>query len=254
MKKNIRRAINILLFFVVFPAIIVYSIYSLEQSGFFQIKKIDITLKSISDQKNFSKTYVLDVGSKLDIYKGQSLLKFSLSQISDQLKNEKWIKEFHISRSWPSSLEIQIEAEELAFLLTDNAKLAQGIFRPMTVKGDLLAEIDSRQAPSLALLKGDIFSKNEDKRKKALEILKSMPSNGKMAFNKLSEITYDKKDGYLISLMNSDLKIKLGEDQFAMKSARVSQVLDYLEKKDLKARVIDANLSKKVLVRLQQNP
>jgi cell division protein FtsQ len=52
----------------------------------------------------------------------------------------------------------------------------------------------------------------------------------------------------------SNIKIKLGEDQFAVKSARVSQVMDYLEKRDLKARVIDANLSKKVLVRLQQSP
>ena len=43
---------------------------------------------------------------------------------------------------------------------------------------------------------------------------------------------------------------KYGEDQFEIKSSRVSQVIDYLENRDLKARVIDANLSKKVLVRL----
>ena len=74
-----------------------------------------------------------------------------------------------------------------------------------------------------------------------------------MSRTKLSEVSYDRRDGYWIQLIDSNVKIKFGENDFAMKSARVSQVLEYLEKKDLKARVIDANLSKKVLVRLQQS-
>jgi cell division protein FtsQ len=39
-----------------------------------------------------------------------------------------------------------------------------------------------------------------------------------------------------------------------LKADRVGQVLDYLEKHELDARVIDANLTKKVLVRLRKRP
>ena len=39
-----------------------------------------------------------------------------------------------------------------------------------------------------------------------------------------------------------------------IKAQRVSQVLEYMETRQLEARVIDANLSKKVLVRLRKDP
>ncbi len=231
-----------------------YSMYTLDQNGFFQIQKIDIVLKTHADQKSYAREYIQRLDAQFQKFNGQSLWSFSLQNISEVLRQQKWIKDFRISRSWPSSLEVQIEAFEISLLLTDSQKLNVGLMRPVTVDGDILPEIDSRQAPSKALLKGDIFLKNLEKRKQAIDLLKSLPADGKMGVNSLSEINYNPKEGFWISMIQSDLKVKLGEDQFAMKSARVSQVMDYLEKKNLKARVIDANLSKKVLVRLQQTP
>lgn len=231
-----------------------YSIYALDQNGFFQIQKINIVFKTQSDQKSYASNYVEKLDEQFQKFQGQSLWSFSLQNISEVLKQQKWIKDFRISRSWPSTIEIDIEAHEISLLLTDTQKLNLGLLRPVTVEGDLLPEIDSRQAPSKALLRGDVFLKNIDKRKQAIALLKSLPAEGKMGVGSLSEINYNSKEGFWISMIQSDLKVKLGEDQFAMKSARVSQVMDYLEKKNLKARVIDANLSKKVLVRLQQTP
>ena len=46
----------------------------------------------------------------------------------------------------------------------------------------------------------------------------------------------------------------MGDDQFIVKGARVNQVLEYLESNEFKARVIDATLSQKVLVRLRKGP
>lgn len=236
------------------PAVLSFAIYTLDQNGFFHIKNIEIFLVARESQKNFSKPYVEKLNNTFESYRGKSLIRFSLQNVSEILKSEKWIKEFHITRSWPSELEIQIEPHTLSYLLTDSQRLNQGLMRPMTDQGDVLSEIDSRQAPSLALLKGDIFLRDGEKRKQALELLKALPAEGKISFENVSEVNYNRKDGFWLELIRSDLKIKLGEDQFAVKSARVSQVLDYLEKRDLKARVIDANLSKKVLVRLQQSP
>jgi cell division protein FtsQ len=252
--KNKRLLFNLFLIFVIAPMLVGYSMYTLDQNGFFQIQKIDIVLKTHADQKSYAREYIQRLDTQFQKFNGQSLWSFPLQNISEVLKQQKWIKDFRISRSWPSSLEVQIEAFEISLLLTDSQKLNVGLMRPVTVEGDILPEIDSRQAPSKALLKGDIFLKNLEKRKQAIDLLKSLPADGKMGVNSLSEINYNPKEGFWISMIQSDLKVKLGEDQFAMKSARVSQVMDYLEKKNLKARVIDANLSKKVLVRLQQTP
>lgn len=207
-----------------------------------------------SEQLNFSKPYLDKLNQELSLYKGQSLWRLSLSQVSDKLKAKSWIKDFRISRSWPNAINVEIEPKILSLLYVDQKRLAEGFVRPVTTDGAILPEVDTAQAPPLAMLKGEVFVKDEAKRKTAVELLKSLPEEGKLSHKIISEIGFDNKEGYWVEVAKTNIKIKLGEDQFAVKSARVSQVLDYLEKRDLKARVIDANLSKKVLVRLQQTP
>ena len=253
-KSQKRLLLNIFLVFFMAPAVVAYAIYSLDQNGFFLIQKIELRINSKSDQKSYIKVYAEKLDEQLNVFKGQSLWAFELKNVSEILKKQKWIKEFHISRSWPASLEIVIDSQDVALLLVDSQKLSQGILRPVTPDGELLPEIDTRQTPARAFLKGEVFVRDLDKRKKAVELLKSLPAEGKIGVDQLADINYNAKDGYWVSIIHSDMKIKLGEDQFEVKTARVSQVMDYLEKRNLKARVIDANLSKKVLVRLQQNP
>lgn len=254
MKKKFNLYLKIFLFFMVTPSIIAGSFYALDQSGFFNISHVELELKTSQDQKNFAYPYLEELNRKLVVYEGESLWRFSLSSISDILKKEKWLKDFRISRSWPSTLIIEVEPHTLSYLLVNPARLLQGFVKPVTEDGEILSEIDTRQAPPLALLKGDVFVRDVQKRKKAIELLKSLPADGKMSHKLVSEVGYDSREGYWVEVVRSQMKIKLGEDQFAVKAARVSQVMDYLEKRDLKARVIDANLSKKVLVRLRQNP
>ncbi len=235
---------------VLLPAVVFLSLFSLEREGFFKIDKIQLDVSTKSSQKVFIKPYIESLNRKLDAFKGQSLWKFSLKNVSDILKTETWVEEFHISRSWPSGLEIEIEPHHIAFLIQAKDSKAVTEFYPVTDSASVLKKIDSTQAPSVAVIRQEQFLKNQKIREGVIAILKALPSTGKMQSEKVSEIGYDKKDGYWLSLLHSDMKIKFGEDQFEIKSTRVSQVIDYLENRDLKARVIDANLSKKVLVRL----
>jgi cell division protein FtsQ len=209
-KKNFRLILNLFLIFVVAPALVGFSVYELDQNGFFQIQKVDIVFKTHTDQKSYASSYIEKMDQQFQKFQGQSLWSFSLQNISDILQREKWIKDYRISRSWPSAIEIEIEAHEISLLLTDSQKLNLGLLRPVTVEGLLLPEIDSRYAPAKALLKGDIFLKNVDKRKQAISLLKSLPAEGKMGVGSLSEINYNTKEGFWISLIQSDLKVKLG--------------------------------------------
>ncbi len=251
---RLRLYLRLFFIFVLVPAAIFASVYTLDQRGFFSIDEIELKVLTQSEQLNFSKPYMDKLNHELSVYKGQSLWRLSLSGISDKLKAKSWIKDFRISRSWPQSLVVEIESKTLSLLYVDQKRLAEGFVRPVTSDGALLPEVDTTQAPPLAMLKGEVFVKDHAKRKIAIELLKSLPEDGKLSHKIISEIGYDTKEGYWVEVAKTNIKIKLGDDQFAVKSARVSQVLDYLEKRDLKARVIDANLSKKVLVRLQQTP
>lgn len=227
------------------------SLYSLAQQGFFKIDQIKINISVKASQKVYIKPYVQILNQKLDAFKGQLLWDLSLNRVSDVLKAESWITAFRVSRAWPSGLEIEIEPYEIAYLIQDKEARTVTEFYPVTFKdAKIMSKIDSKQAPSVAIVHGEQFLKNQKIREGVVSVIKALPTEGKLHSSHVSEVGYDKKDGYWISLSQSNMKIKFGEDQFEIKSNRVSQVMDYLENRDLKARVIDANLSKKVLVRL----
>lgn len=245
--------------FILFPIAIFFSVYSLEQQGFFKITKVEIKIEARASQKNFIAAKVKDLQIKLNSIKGISLWRAPLSQVSASLKDEKWIKRFQISRAWPSGIVLTVEPDLVAILVMSQEGVQAGaseatIIRPITESGQLLEKIKSNFSPNAIVTHDSIFLSNQKVRDGAIEVIRSLPEAGGMSAAHVSEIGFDKKEGYWIKILKSDTKINFGEQQFEIKSARISQVIEYLESRNLKARVIDANLSKKVLVRLQQNP
>ncbi len=247
----IKKYFKFLAAFFLLPAVIFISVYSLDQNGFFLIQKVEIKSSALNSQKNFIQPKIESLNDKLSQFKGVSLWHFPLSQVAQIIRAEKWIKDFQLSRSWPSSLVVEIEPEAVAFLISSNEHGdAVSFFTPVTSSGEILRQVDSKQAPNTILINDASFIKNKKIRDGALQLLQALPSQGRLHPNLVSEIGFDKKEGYWLKLIQSEIKINLGENQFEIKTARVAQVLDYLENRDLKARVIDANLSKKVLVRM----
>jgi cell division protein FtsQ len=106
----------------------------------------------------------------------------------------------------------------------------------------------------VALLDGEQFEKNIEMRKKAIRLMSEVPADGKFSKRNISELRYDPKEGFWATLIQSGIRVKIGEENIPLKSARVAQVIEYMETRQLEARVIDANLSKKVLVRLRKDP
>lgn len=243
--------------FIFLPAALFLSLYSLEQQGFFSIESIDIQVKTKTSQKNFVSPRVERLQKKLDVYRGISLWKAPLSQISKTLRSEAWIKNFQLSRSWPSGLELVIVPDEVALLVISEGSrasaAASGLY-PVTMSGKVLEKISAQEAPNAIVSHDPALLKSQSVREGAVQLVKALPAAGLVSSMRISELGYDNKDGYWLKLLQSETKVNMGEEQFEIKSARVSQVMEYLDGRNLKARVIDANLSKKVLVRLQQNP
>ena len=257
--NKFQKFLKIVLAFTLFPLVVALSIYSLDQQGFFKIDSIDLRVNALSSQKNYISPKVKELQEKLDAYRGISLWKAPLSQISKSLKSEPWVKEFQLSRVWPSGIAVEIKTDDVALLVFPQNSVESSIgevsaIKPITKSGKILEKINSKNAPNAIVTFDSQFLISEKVREGGLEVIKALPETGKMTASHVSEIGYDRKEGYWIKLLNSETRVNLGEEQFEIKSARISQVIEYLEGRNLKARVIDANLSKKVLVRLQQNP
>ncbi len=241
------------------PLLIFLAVYSLDQQGFFKIDKIDMKVDTLSSQQNFVAPRVGQLRSKLETLKGISLWKAPLSEISKTIKEEKWIKNFQLSRVWPSGILLEIQTDDVAILVFPKGDAPGSIgevsqIKPITKDGRVLDKINSKQAPNAIVTHDSDLLISQKIREGALNVISSLPNEGRMSAEQVAEIGYDRKEGYWIKLLNSETKVNFGEENFEIKSTRISQVIDYLESRNLKARVIDANLSKKVLVRLQQSP
>jgi cell division protein FtsQ len=120
--------------------------------------------------------------------------------------------------------------------------------------GELLSAVTTQAAPDVPILVGEMMEKNLELRKRSVQILGEIPEEGSFSRKAISDLHFHPKEGFWVRLVNNKIHVNLGEDGMRMKSRRVSEVLDYINTHNFQARVIDANLSKKVLVRLRKDP
>ncbi len=113
----LRKLLKLITAILLLPLAVFLSLYSLEQQGFFKIEKIEIQSNALSSQKNFVAPKVKDLQRKLDKFKGISLWKAPISQISKELREETWISEFQLTRSWPNGIKLNIKPDEVAILV-----------------------------------------------------------------------------------------------------------------------------------------
>lgn len=237
--------------FIILPASLAGTLFYLNKSGFFNISQVEVILENVaSGQEQFLKPNIIEIESALSRYKGTSLWNVKLKNISKEVSSRNWVEGLNIKRSWPSTLSVYLRPYEVKLLyLSKNGKLI-----PIIKSGAFLHPIDSKQAPDVALLDGEAFLKQKSLRKKAVDVIEQVPAEGSFSKKTISEIRYDSQEGFWMTMIKTGIQVKMGEDQVVLKSARVSQVVDYLESRQFDARVIDANLSKKVLVRLRKDP
>lgn len=226
------------------------SIYWLNHNGFFNLDHIEIAIEKGRLNPQFLQPLVADLDHNLEKYRGQSLWDLDISEISAQIRSHDWIDSISLSRSWPTRLNVRIFPKDVKLLYISKS----GQLLPIVEDGNFLSVVSSQFAPDVTLLEGSVFEKDLEMRKKAVQAISDVPRDGKFSQKNISELRFDSKEGFWATLIQSGIKVKIGEKNIPLKAARVSQVLEYMETRQLEARVIDANLSKKVLVRLRKDP
>lgn len=234
---------------LIIPVLVVVAIYHLDKNGFFNVDHIDMVVENSPEQPIFLKSHLQALDSKMESFRGVSLWRVNLKNMAQEVAKENWIESSQITRVWPTGLKIKITPYPIKSVYLDSS----GKFLPVIADGSTLDEVNVAMLPDQVILAGNAFIKKE-LRQKAVHVLDEIPTAGAFSKKNISEVRYNSNEGFWMTLIKDGIRVKMGDDQIALKSARVSQVIDYLDSKELDARVIDANLSKKVLVRLRKDP
>jgi cell division protein FtsQ len=236
---------------VVVPSVFGGLVYSLHERGFFNLSSLEISVLKADEHSSFYEPLAQKIEKALSQHKGSSLFQLDLTELKTQILKEPWVEQVHLTRRWPQSIQIQIQSKKIPFILIEKDRYA----RPVLEDGTLLERVPLERAPQAVVLVGPDFRDQLELRQKAVRVLSEVPKEaGVLTQSKISEVRFDTKDGFWLTLVGGGTQVRLGHEQFALRAARVSQVLNYLQDREMNARVIDADLSKKVVVRLRKGP
>ncbi|MBX3039536.1 MAG: FtsQ-type POTRA domain-containing protein [Bdellovibrionaceae bacterium] len=232
--------------FIFLPGALAGFLYHLDRKGFFDLDQIHIVLEDSPNRSLHLKPLVDDLDKSLEMYRGQSLWSLEMRDLSKTLGAQPWIADHSLSREWPRSVVVKIRPQEVKALYFSGQKA----LIPVIEEGKFLAPIEAKLAPDVVVFEGKVFEE-ENFRKKAVKVLNEIPERGAFSRSTISEVRWNQKDGFSMTMVKSAVEVKVGEDAIALKSARLGQVLEYLNNRGIHAKSLDANLSKKVLVKLE---
>ncbi len=247
---GLRILFRLISIFVVIPVTLGGALYFLNQKNYFNLDRIEVLIDNGQLESHYLKPQVEVVEKMIEASRGQSLWRLDLSKLQQEIQKLNWIESVSLVRQWPTTLKAKIKPLDVKLLLMTK----KGQFYPIVREGEILNPIEIKNVPDAMILRGDIFQRNSNLRKKAVSILENIPAHGTFSRTQISEMSYKEKEGFWVTLIRNGTEVRLGEELVPLKSARVSQVLDYLKSNQFDARVIDADLSQKVLVRLRKGP
>ena len=226
----------------------------LDRQGYYNLHEFEIEVVNRSEESGRLFVHLTSqLSERLRKFHGQSLWTLPLEDVSKELSQQLWIDSFKIVRVWPHRVRLKLFAGEIAFNYMKSSRRGVSQIFPVTWEGKILEPVKAQIAPLVPFVNSSDLVETRESLARTLNVLKDIPQEGMFSRNKISEIGFKKNDGFWVQLIHSDIHINLGEDQIARKSRRLAQVLDYVESREIDVRVIDANLSKKVLVRLRKD-
>lgn len=224
----------------------------LHHVGLFEIGSVPIEI--VMDGNHVHQSSALEVRLKNRIetalhgLRGKKIWDIDIMNVRAALARDEWVKDILISRSFPNEVRVIVRSKvAMAVLISE-----KGAFSPVTEDGSLLSPLSVSALPDVPILRGEIFKTEASRRLAIVKFLQTLPTQGPVSGNNISEVGWTTEDGYTLTLIQPKVEVKLGEDRVDLKALRVAQVLNYLSVNSLKGRVIDASYSKKVLVRLRK--
>ena len=180
-------------------------------------------------------------------FTGLPFWKISLEEVMSEVRKDQRVRLARVQREFPHILRVIVVPQEPMLGFMDE----QGRIFPVARDATLMPALPLKDVPNFPLLRGKEFLTNIQLREQAVDLVASIPTEGRLQRNQISEILHNSKDGFSLFLANHSAEIKMGDDEFDLKASRVEKVLSYLHNRNLSGRIIDARFGKKVVVRVR---
>ncbi len=241
------------LFFIAFVSAIVAGLHS-------DMFKIQMTLVEESPEslgREVFQSLAPRATEISQVYHQQNLWWVNVNDIATRMREIPGVKDVVVERVPPQTLKITILPESIRFMYVSSA----GKLYPVTESSAVIKNFKSSQYPDVPITRDKNIIQNSKIRAQAIDLVSSLPSTGLFSLNTIAEFELDAKSAsktesenkFWLSLIHPDVKVKMSAQNSAKKAERVERVLDYTQKHNLHARVIDSEYSKKVVVKLRKD-
>ncbi len=229
----------------------VYGLYHFLTGKTFRVHNVEVSLDNNADSGFLFPIIKDDIEAKLMQLFGKHVWDVDLDRVIKTVEKDLRVKDAKVTRKLPDTIRITIlPYTPIAHILGSRGTRVY----PLSRSGEVLPSVAVNETVDSVILRGDIFLRDKDVRMLAIELLNSLPDRGALNARSVSEISFDKKKGLQLRLVDSGSEVWMGFENFAHRASQAQRVLDYLIREQMTGRIIDARYQKKVVVKLRNEP
>jgi len=209
---------------------------------FFKLERIEVN--------NLRKLKREDVVALTGAKPGDPMLGLDLRHIAEQVKKNPWIEKVQVRRNFPHTLSVEIAEWVPA------AVLNMGYIYYVDKKGEVFKPLTEGDNPDFPVITGigeeDLAKDPAGCKlmlKTALDLTDLLRTGAIFKLEDISEIHIDKGYGYTLFTAQGGVPVKLGNDGFAEKLARLSRIYKDLSTQLATLEYIDLNYIDKIVVK-----
>lgn len=214
-----------------------------QRDGYFRLTDVSVILDP-SAPKAYS-LYASDLENELSKLKGQDLWRLDLEDLNRHLSSLSWVSEHQSKRRFPNQLEVHIVGRKALAMILDR----KGQLRPLSDSGMVLPPIRANQALELPVVQDPRLERDQDLRLRLVQLLVQLPQEGRLSLREIDAIQFSRKGQFLFLPKGLKKPVHIGEAEVGLRAARVARVLDYLDHNRVEWREINADFTKKVVVK-----
>lgn len=187
LREKRRKRTNFKFIFLIVIFLVTLFLLLYFQSPYSEIKNVEVIGAELVDADFYKEQSALQIGD--------SMWGFKVTDVSDKISGEHWVKDVSVKRKWLTTVQIEVEEwEKVAYISLENE------LYPMLENGDIFKE-----ASSLAPIDAPLFLEFEDEklRKRVLEELAKLDSTVLSLISQINS-TPSSADPYALTLFMND--------------------------------------------------
>ena len=206
--------------------------------GIFQLNGIPVEVVSNVDPSVMrnspgeSRELQARIEDRLKSFSHLKIWEVGLGQIQAAIMKDGWVKEVRISRALPNSIRVLVKSETPVGVWMPSYEPAENLgadkqnqMVPISEDGRMLGALGADSLPDVPILRGTRIGSDEAFRQKTIQFILSLPDQGGLSRKNLSEVSWTPEEGFVLTLIEPHITVKLGDDQLDLKSdARFSGV------------------------------